>query len=231
MTALYKKIYEDIKTKIEEEELKPGDQIDSESKLRMKYDCSRDTVRKATAMLEHGKYIEKSRGKQPVVRMRTKYTFPTSKIETFKELNLRSNLRAKTEVISIVENYNGKNLPEEFGEDCIEVKRVRTLDSERIVFDIDYLNKKLVSGITKKIAKNSIYEFIEINLGLKIAYSKKIVTVEKPTIEDKKHLDLVDGDLLVIVASSTFTEDGELLNKTISKHRYDKFVFESIATR
>ena len=109
MVALYKQIYKDIKKQIESNKLLVGQNIPSESQLQMKYKCSRDTVRKATSMLEQDNYIEKSRGKQATVKLRNKYTFPTSKIETFKELKSRGKLDAKTKLISLKYNNFEKN--------------------------------------------------------------------------------------------------------------------------
>lgn len=231
MTALYKKIYEDIKDKIESNKLKVEEKIPSESQLQMKFKCSRDTVRKATAMLEQNNYITKSRGKQSIVKPRNKYTFPTSKIESFKELNIRNDLKAKTKLVFL--EYGYKADPDFSGKfrNCVKVVRVRSMEGEKNVLDIDYLDGDMVPGLTKKICENSIYEFIETKLGLEIGYAKKIVTVEKPTSEDVRLLGVDESELLVNVTSYTFTKEGKLFQSTISKHRYNKFRFEAYATR
>ncbi|MCT1796883.1 UTRA domain-containing protein [Helcococcus kunzii] len=231
MVALYKQIYKDIKNDIDSKKLKVGEYIPSESQLQMKYKCSRDTVRKATAMLEQENYIEKSRGKQATVKLRNKYTFPASKIESFKELNKKDKLNAKTKLISLEYNYKENNDFSSKFDNCVKIVRVRSIENENIVLDIDYLDADKIQGLTRKVCENSIYEFIETNLGIKIGYSKKIVTVEKPTSVDYELLNLSENDLLVNVTSYTFTKDNELFQATISKHRYDKFRFETYATR
>lgn len=231
MVALYKKIYKDIKEKIENNILRPGDSIASESQLQIKYKCSRDTVRKATAMLEQSNFIEKSRGKQAIVKTRTTYTFPTSKIESFKELNKKNNLGATTHVILIEETEETIDKLKRTFEKNIKVVRVRSIEGEKVVLDIDYFDADKVSGLTKEVCENSIYEHIETKLGIEIGYSQKIVTVKKPTSEEMKLLDIKEEDLLVNVESYTFTTDNVHFQTTISKHRYDKFSFEAYATR
>lgn len=231
MTALYKKIYEDIKEKIESNKLKVGENIPSESQLQMKYKCSRDTVRKATSLLEQNNYITKSRGKQAQVKLRNKYTFPTSKIESFKEINIRDGLKAKTKVVTLEYGFTGDpDFSNEF-KNCVKLVRVRSMEGEKNVLDIDYLDGDMVPGLTKKICENSIYEFIETKLGVEIGYAKKIVTVEKPTSLDMEILGVDEDDLLVNIESYTFTKDGKLFQSTISKHRFNKFRFEAYATR
>lgn len=231
MTALYKKIYEDIKEKIESNKLKVGENIPSESQLQIKYKCSRDTVRKATSLLEQNNYIEKSRGRQATVKLRNKYTFPTSKIESFKELNIRDGLKAKTKVVTLEYGFTGDpDFSNEF-KNCVKLVRVRSMEGEKNVLDIDYLDGDMVPGLTKKICENSIYEFIETKLGVEIGYAKKIVTVEKPTSLDMEILGVDEDDLLVNIESYTFTKDGKLFQSTISKHRFNKFRFEAYATR
>ena len=231
MKALYKKIYEDIKEKIESNKLKVGENISSESQLQMKYKCSRDTVRKATSLLEQNNYIEKSRGRQATVKLRNKYTFPTSKIESFKELNIRNGLKAKTKVVFLEYGYKEENDFSSHFDNCVKVVRLRSMDGEKNVLDIDYLDGDLIPGLTKKICENSIYEFIETKLGVEIGYAKKIVTVEKPTSLDMEILGVDEDDLLVNIESYTFTKDGKLFQSTISKHRHSKFRFEAYATR
>ncbi|MFM1572238.1 UTRA domain-containing protein [Helcococcus ovis] len=231
MIPLYKMIYKNIKKQIDDGILKVGDLIMSESQLRMKYKCSRDTVRKATSLLENNNYIEKTRGKQARVKERNIYTFPTSKIETLKELSKKNNLKVKTKLISI--NYDVKDKEEftKYFSKNVEVKRVRNIDGEDVVIDIDYFDANLIKGLNKKICEDSIYKFIETNLGVEIGYSKKIVTVQKPTSEDMKLLGIDEDYLLVNVMSATFTKDNYIFQTTISKHKHDKFRFEAYAER
>lgn len=233
MKALYIQIYEDIEKLIKSNKLKPGDQISSEKELREQYNCSRDTVRKATGLLEQNNLIIKSRGKSSIVAENRQYLFPTSSLESFKELKEKNYLDAKTIFISSeIKDLASLNLHSKLScKEVLELKRIREINGEKIVLDIDYFDTNYVKNIDKKIAKNSIYEYIEKDLGLKIDHAQKIVTVKSPTDEEVRLLDLRPDKLLVQVTSDTYLKDGSIFQHSISKHRHDKFVFTSYAKR
>lgn len=54
-----------------------------------------------------------------------------------------------------------------------EVFRVREINQERIILDKDYIVEKYVPGLTEEICKNSIFDYIEKQLNLKISFAKK----------------------------------------------------------
>ena len=111
------------------------------------------------------------------------------------------------------------------------VKRIREIEGEKIILDEDYLVKDIVNGLSYQDAENSLYEYIEKELGLKISFARKEITVVKATEEEKQLLDMLDYDLLVCVKSYVYLEDATLFQYTISKHRPDKFRFVDFARR
>ena len=76
-----------------------------------------------------------------------------------------------------------------------------------------------------------IYEYIENELGLRIACAKKEITVQGATEEDKRYLDMKSFDMVVVVKSYTYLDDTSLFQYTESRHRPDKFVFIDFARR
>ena len=80
-------------------------------------------------------------------------------------------------------------------------------DGEKVILDIDYLNAQVVPGLMIEHAKDSLYAYIEKQLGLKISFAKKEITVVKATKEEKELLDLNEYDLLVCVKSYTYLDD------------------------
>ena len=231
--ALYIKIYEDLKNEIKSNSILPGDTIPSESQLRDIYKCSRDTVRKATLLLEQKNYIKKSRGKSSIVLENRQYLFPTTTLESFKELAIQNNLDYETNVASfkILDKSDIEDIEDIKSDKVIELKRVRMINNDAIVLDIDYLDTNIITGLTQEIAQDSIYEYFEDILGLHISYSKKTVTVENVSPQDLELLHVTEDDLVVMVKSSTYLDSGECFQYSISRHRSDKFIFTSYASR
>lgn len=242
MQSKYKQIFQDYVGLIDSKKIQPGERIPSESSLMRQYGVSRDTVRKAMTLLEQGSYIKKSRGKESVVLDSNKYDFPVSKIVSFKEQIAQQGWNSVVTTvadISIVEDLsllgNEKEIITEMNlskdEMLYRVIRIREIDGERIILDKDYFRIKCIPKLTKEICENSIYAYIENELGLNIGTAKKVVTVQGATSEDVQYLDLHDSTVVAVVSSYTTLEDGTVFQYTESRHRIDKFRFTEFAKR
>lgn len=206
----------------------------SESELMKIYDASRDTVRKALNLLLNDGYIQKNKGKGSVVLDINRIAFPVSGVTSFKEFTKTLHGEVKT----IVTLFSEEKLDEEIQKALYvkeglvyHVKRIREIEGEKIILDEDYLIKDIVNGLSYQDAENSLYEYIEKKLGLKISFARKEITVVKATEEEKQLLDMLDYDLLVCVKSYVYLEDATLFQYTISKHRPDKFRFVDFARK
>jgi GntR family trehalose operon transcriptional repressor len=91
--------------------------------------------------------------------------------------------------------------------------------------------ERYVPGLTKKICGDSIFDYIEKELKLKISFAKKEFTVEKPTEEDYQLLDLKGFDAIVVVKNYIYFDNALLFQYTESRHRPDKFRFVDFARR
>lgn len=235
MKAKYISIYEEIVEKINNKEYEPGSKIPSENDLMKMYDVSRDTIRKSLTKLEQDGYIQKIKGKGSVVLEINKFNFPVSGLVSFKQLAENMGLKCETIVekfqLSDMDKNSRAVLQGEEGEQVWKVIRVRKIDGERVILDKDFINKKYVDNLTEEICRNSIYEYIENELGLQISFAKKEITVESVTEEDRKYLDLKNHDKIVVVKNYVYLNDTSLFQYTESRHRTDKFRFVDFARR
>ncbi len=232
----YEIIYHDLLAKIENNQIKAGEKLPGEFELRDNYDASRDTVRKALLLLAQKGYIQKSQGKGSIVLDINRFNFPVSGLTSFKEL---AATMGSKKIETLVHHCECINPDEEIRkllllDDDTKVwylERVRKIDGEAVIFDTDIINAKIVPKLNKKIAQNSLYEYFENVLNLKIAYAKKEITCKPTTLKDEKLLDLNDYNMVINIASYVFLEDTTLFQYTISRHRPDKFKFNDFARR
>lgn len=101
--------------------------------------------------------------------------------------------------------------------------RVRRIKGEAVILDKDYFVRDVVSRLPLNECKESVYRYLEEELGLKISYAVKEITVQKATPEDYELLDMEDYDMVVVVRSHTYLENNTLFQYTESRHRPDKF--------
>lgn len=234
MESKYHTIYGKLLTMIEEQKVKAGDLLPSENELMKIHDASRDTIRKALNLLAQNGYISKAKGKGSVVLDNSRFSFPVSGVTSFKELAQSMGGVIET-IVSVFESVDvDKDLKWELMMEegkVWKIERIRKFDGERIIRDIDHLNAQIIPGLTKEIAQDSLYDYIEHTLGLKISFAKKEITVQNATQKDKELLDMKQYEMVVSVKSFTYLEDATLFQYTESRHRPDKFQFIDFARR
>lgn len=234
MESKYRVIYTKLLESIENGSVKPKELLPSESDLMKIYDASRDTVRKALNLLLQYGYIQKTKGKGSVVLDINKINFPVSGVTSFKELAQTMGSKIETIVEEFIEVQADEALKKELymNEGTVYcMKRIRRIDDERIILDIDHVNAAIVPGLTSSIVQDSLYDYIEHSLNLKISFAKKEITVQNATAQDNELLDMKGYDMIVVVKSFTYLEDATLFQYTESRHRPDKFRFIDFARR
>jgi GntR family trehalose operon transcriptional repressor len=235
MKRLYTDIYENIKNNIVKGIYKQGEKLPSENEFCTEFGTSRGTVRKALDMLAEQGLVNSLHGKGVYVLENDFINFSFGGLVSFKEASKGSNQKFSTSVskfreLIVDEAINKKsNLP--IGKEAYKLYRVRSVDGERIIFDINYFLKDVVKDLTEKIAEGSIYEYIEENLNIKIGFANKVIQVETATLKDKANLDMKFYNFVVVVKNYVCLSDGTQFEYTESRHRPDRFVFSDFARR
>ena len=85
--------------------------------------------------------------------------------------------------------------------------------------------------MNEEIAKKSIYEYIEKELKLKIAYSRRDINFRKITPEEQKYLKLKDINMVVVIETHAYLSNGTLFQYETIIHHPEKFTFTAIAKR
>ena len=235
MESKYRHLYKLLLDKIDRREYKPGDKLPAEGELMEAYGASRDTVRKALELLVQDGYIQKARGKAAEVLDKNKFNFPVSEIASFKEIYRFSDSKPKTivENLEIVKGDKKLMAALQIGQEdeAFLLERVREIEGEKIIIDKDYFSRKVVENLPLRAAQDSVYEYLEKELGLKIGFAMKEITVHMATDEDYRLLDMGSYSMIVVVKSYTYLEDSTLFQFTESRHRPDKFKFVDFARR
>ncbi|HFI0055029.1 TPA: trehalose operon repressor [Streptococcus suis] len=230
----YQEIYNDLKEKIRTNIYPAERSLPTEQQLQEMYGVSRDTVRKALAMLTEGGLIQKVQGRGSMVLKQEILNFPVSGLTSYQELTASLQLSSQTEVISLDLLTVNSSLASLTGFEPFskvwKVVRTRSIDGKISVVDTDYLAVEVVPDLTIEIAEKSIYQYLEGQLGLDIAYAQKEITVE-PTSREERDLMQSQDDYLVLIKSRVYLGDTRQFQYTESKHKIDKFRFVDFARR
>jgi GntR family trehalose operon transcriptional repressor len=232
----YKKVYQDIKKKIEDQVWSTGQALPTENELMEIYSYSKDTIRKALSLLEMDGYIQKKQGKSSIViehgLMKEQYL---AEIKTAGELNKRSKHQIQTELTSLYIVQGQDDLMSTFEVDdkvdFYRVSRVRTIDGERLEYEISYFDRRVVPYLSKEIAESSIYRYLEQELKLTISHSRREISFRFANEEEKQLMDLADYEMVVVVTSVTYLSNGQAFQYGTISYRPDKVSFVSMAKR
>ncbi|MBB5174641.1 trehalose operon repressor [Texcoconibacillus texcoconensis] len=235
MKNKYIHIYRDIVEKIRNKTIKPQSTLPSEHELMEVYETSRETIRKALNVLAQNGFIQKVQGKGSIVLDSDKIDFPVSGLVTFKELakNMGQTYRTIVQFLDVTHPSDElmSKLDLEPSDEVWRVFRIREIDDEKVILDKDFIKRDYVETLTREVCENSIYEYIENELGMLISFAKKEIIVEEPSEEDREHLDLEGFSNIVVVKNFVYLEDASLFQYTESRHRPDKFRFVDFARR
>lgn len=237
--SIYETIYKDLKQKIEQNDFAYQELLPSENTLIQTYNCSRNTLRRAVSRLVSDGYVQTMQGKgvrniyQPIAQT----AFTIGEIESFRESSSRNGSHPCTKVLLFTEFAVNEKQSEytgfPTGSEIYYLQRLHYLDDMPLILNHNYFLKEAVPGLTKEIAGNSIYQYLEETLHMTIVNSKRIMTVEKITQIDEKYLHLSpeDYNCMAVVSSQTYNSDGVMFEYTQSRHRPDYFRFYDNAVR
>ncbi|MBC1937752.1 trehalose operon repressor [Listeria grandensis] len=234
--AVYHDIYVELKKDIDNERYAFKEMLPTEHALAGRFDCSRNTVRRAISELVKDGYVQSVRGKGVmVIHQHESIEFMFGGVESMKESLIRNHKTFQTKVVHFEELEVDAALSAKtwlpVGTQVYYIKRLRFVENEALILDVNYFDRNVVRNLTPERAAESIYEYIEEELRVKIVTSKRYIVVEKALADDKQYLDLAGYDCLAVVKNYAYDANGTMFEYTESRHRPDRFVFFDSAQR
>lgn len=227
----------DIRNKILNGEYQANQQLPFEKDLCQIYEASKMTVKKALDTLVAEGLIIKRRGSGTFVK-----DLSIAEIEKVAVANQFRGLtasNAEKKVSSAILDFSvivpSETIQRKLNIDAerfvYEIYRVRYLDERPTVMERMFMPVDIIPGLKKRHIENSIYEYIEGELGLKIQSAHRSVSVRKATDIEIKYLKLETGDPVAVVEQTAFFDTGSAFEFSISVHRYDEFSVEFVLNR
>lgn len=159
---LYIQIKEILKDRILNGEYALNTYIPSEPQLENEFTVSKITVRNAIKELVQEGYLEKKSGRGTKVIANVSVA-KLAKGKHFTEILVEEGHRITKNVLSIkqVELVDCTALQPIFGDQCIKIERVYSLNNEPYIYFIHYLSLKLSEEEIKDVQITSLYRFLE----------------------------------------------------------------------
>ncbi|KAA1039468.1 trehalose operon repressor [Macrococcus equipercicus] len=233
----YRIIYQELSGKIVNGEYKQHEQLPSENLLVKQYNVSRETVRKALSLLQTNGFIQKLKGKGSVVIYNESMNFPVSQLISFEEIKESLNMDYVT-AVEIFEKVNAGDYPVVMAAldlaeqtELFRVVRTRRKGGKVNIIDTDYFLVSLMPNLTKEIARQSIYSYIENQLEQTISFSNKAITFEPMTASELELFGEVTPPYAATVRSTVHLANALPFQYNISKHCASEFKFVDFSRR
>lgn len=230
-------IYEALKADILQGHYGYREQLPSEPSLANTYDVSRETVRKALNMLSNDGKIQKIKGKGSVVIYQGMTEFPLADLRSFKEVQAELGRTYDTEV-KVLEIVKALDVPTvkhaldlTAEQQLWHVVRLRHYEHKTKTIDEDYFLTDIVPNLTEAIARDSIYDYIEHDLGRKISYSNKTITFEPFSEQEYQYFGEINPPYTATVRGVVYLENTTKFQYNISKHLATEFQFNDFSRR
>lgn len=224
----YFQIEEDIVRKIESGELKVHDQVSSEKELCVEYNVSKITARKALQDLTYKSILYRIQGKGTFVsalKIETGSRFLTSFSEEMEKRGFTAKSLEISRSLIIPEKKILKDLYLRDDDKTIVIKRLRFANDEPMGIQTCYLPYKYFHFIyDNNIKFESLYEYIEKELKIKIKNAKESYQAINVGKNDAKILGLNKGDPALFVYRSTFDESDKPIECVESIMRADRYI-------
>lgn len=234
---IYLKVYNALRSRIEQGQLAPGERLETEMELRKQFGVSRETIRRALAMLESEGYIIRKVSSGTFVKtLKTEYA-PSCFHESFTEQMHKLGRKPSSDIKSIemlteLPPPISDALGLEPGERVYCIKRVRMGDGIPMAYELAYIRQRLCPNLhTLLLEDTSLYCLYEEHYHLdmdQIALRIEAVTAEAYL---QKLLNLKSGVALLKMTSVMHLTDGTPLYYVISYHVGDMYEFTTTMPR
>jgi GntR family transcriptional regulator len=233
--ALYFRIAETLKSRIESKEYDSGSVIPSEKILAEEFGVSNITIRKAMSLLVEKGWVIRRRGFGTQVASRDNIRIPlkiTGDFRDWIDSAASKNLNLKVEVLEVriipCPSLIAKHLSIPEGSDIWKMKRIRKRLEEPISYYINYAPPEFFQNIAEKeFLKKPFISVFQKHSGIQITKIRQQVEAGIADMDLAAILKIKFGDPLFFVENIYFSADGAPLLLTHIYFRGDRYVYQS----
>jgi GntR family transcriptional regulator len=231
---LYHQIYLDLRQMIQTGIISPGGMLPPEMEICQAYNVGRQTVRQAIARLVDDDLLERFAGRGTFVRAQpshTQFFLDRSFSQQMREMGREPHSQVLSAETSIVAAENVPSLQTLKGKPCLLLERLRLGDDEPICQQISTILIERCPGIEQlDLANQSLYEILSTRYHLIIHRIDHVVRAVAADEYRAELLNVAEGIPLLFVGTTTYLDDGEVIEHTASYYRADRYEYSTTQT-
>jgi GntR family transcriptional regulator len=231
---LYHQIYLDLRQMIQRGVISPGDMLPPELDICQAYSVGRQTIRQAIARLVDEDQVERFAGRGTFVREQPnhiQFFLDRSFSQQMREMGRVPHSQLLSHGLGNVDQESVPALHTYQGKACLTLERLRLGDAEPICHQTSTILSERCPGIEgHDFANQSLYEILATRYNLPI---NRIDHVVRAVAADGYRADLLniqEGTPLLFVATTSYLDDGEIIEHTASYYRADRYEYSTTQT-
>jgi len=227
----YERLAREIEAELRDGFWRDGDPLPSEAAFAASYGVSRKTIRRAFEIIERGGLIDRSQGRNSLVR-NPRIEKAIGLASDFSSEARRAGLRPRSrlESIRIRDATLGESvhlgLPT--GTEVVEIVRTRQVEGLPTVWQTSVLPAAIareLDGLRQ--AGSSLYGAIRNKLGIEISGTEDRLSIIVACAREAERLRVANGTTLVRMTRLASAKDGRAIEFSISLIRPEFFVFQT----
>lgn len=213
VVPLYKQLMNQLEEKIVQGVYQPGEQLMTEVEMAKCFGVSTITVKKALKELVAKGLVERHQGKGTFVA-RKKYQKNLSQSLNFTQMCKLAGAKPGGKMLENTLCYPDEKLASRMGmndqERVIYIKRIRFANEEAVAIEENYFPLEYAKLLEQRFDNNSLYEYLEKEYQVKIAYTKKKIEICRANKTEAELLKVAKNEPLLLIISIAYTEDDRL---------------------
>ncbi|MGX7131320.1 GntR family transcriptional regulator [Enterococcus songbeiensis] len=213
-----KNIYEDLKRRILMGEFDKYQILPVEKSLEAKYKVSRNTIRKAIRQLNSEGLVYSKLGSANIVLQRVSVKDLLIDSGNMDRSSVIQTDLIETKVLSLEKVKVNDSLASRTmfpaGAICYHVIRLRIINGSPGMIDDSFFLSDIVPNLSKEIAEQSIYRYIQSVPNQKIIGSRLVDRIILATDFDKTHLQLKKENCVGLTQNWSYLDDGKIFEYT-----------------
>src|SRR5512139_716518 len=231
---LYHQIYLDLRRMIQEGVIPAGGMLPPEVEISEAYNVGRQTVRQAIARLVDDDLLERYAGRGTFVRAQSSHTqffLDRSFSQQMRELGHVPHSRVLSVESSTIDSRQLPALQGYNGYACLTLERLRLGDDEPICHQVSTILTENCPGMEQQdFANQSMYEILAARYHLIINRIDHVVRAIAADEYRAELLKVAEGTPLLFVGTTTYLENGQVIEHTASYYQADKYEYSTTQT-
>lgn len=225
----YESIAAVIKQRIQDNVYKMGTLLPNQTVLAKEFGVSRMTINKAINILTIEGFVSSQRGFGTKILNHPLWNKDVSPVNEHRGLSSQMNQQQRkieSKIISFEVTFPNQDIQTRLSlspqQPVYQIVRLRIVDGEPFILEHTMMPVDLIPNLTDDILKQSIYHYIQVDLGLQTAGAYRNIQATRADKLDIKYLDCQPNDPVLEVEQVAYLKNGRPFEYSRSRNRFDK---------